>query len=44
MIKRKLEFLVLGCCAVMGLIWALRPQYLPHIELEQNWLINIPAC
>lgn len=40
MSKGKLELLVLGSCAVLGLVWAVTTDYFPHFELELNWLIN----
>ena len=40
MIKRKLELLMLGSCAVLGLIWAVRTDYFPHIEPQLDWLID----
>ena len=41
--KQRLEFLVLGSCAVLGLLWAVTTDYFAHLELELNWLINVSS-
>lgn len=43
MIKRKLELLLLGSCAVPGLVWALMTDYFPHFEPQLDWLIDISS-
>jgi CRP-like cAMP-binding protein len=43
MIKQKLELLVLGCCAVLGLIWAITTDYFPHLQFQLDWLIDISS-
>jgi CRP-like cAMP-binding protein len=43
MIKRKHELLVLGTCAALALVWAIRGDYLPHLEPQTDWLISISS-
>ena len=41
MTKSILELLVLGSCAMLGIIWAATTEYLPDLGLD--WLINISS-
>ena len=43
MSKRKLELLVLGSCALVGLVLAVKTEHFPHLGFELNWLINISS-
>lgn len=43
MMKRKLELLILGTCAVLGVVWAFTTDYFAHLDFELNWLINISS-
>ena len=40
MIKRRLEWMVLGSCAVLGLVWAVGTDYFPHLGFQLDWLID----
>ena len=43
MMKRKLELLILGTGAVLGVIWAFTTDYFAHLDFELNWLINVSS-
>ena len=43
MIKRKLEFLILGAFALLGLTWAITTDYFPHLEFGLNYLITVSS-
>lgn len=43
MIKRTLEYVVPGTCAVPGLVWAVRAEYFPHLDFHLSWLISISS-
>jgi hypothetical protein len=43
MMKRKQEFLILGTCTVLGVVWAFTTDYFAHLDFELNWLINISS-
>lgn len=40
MMTRKLEVLILGVCALIGLFLAVRTRYLPEHWLEPDYLIS----
>jgi hypothetical protein len=43
MIKRKPELVVLGGCAVLVVIWAVWIDYLPHLDLDLDFLIDVSS-
>ena len=43
MMNRKLELLIPGAGALLGVIWAFTTDYFAHLDFELNWLINISS-
>lgn len=43
MMKRKLESLVLGICAALGLVWAIATNHLPDLGLKLDYLIDLSS-
>lgn len=43
MIKRKLEILILGSCALLALTLAVTTDYFPQLKFGSDWLINVSS-
>jgi hypothetical protein len=43
MTRRQLQLLVLACCAVPGLVWAISTDFSPHLKPDLDWLIDLSS-